>query len=61
MTDFTQILRTASDAISFLHRNATEVDFKNLSAEQNDELKTLLQNIVSLLEFLSEHEKDINK
>ena len=61
MTDFTKILRTASDAISFLHRNATEVDFKNLSAEQNDELKTLLQNIVSLLVFLSEYEEDINK
>ena len=54
-----EILKNASDSVSFLHRNITDVDFTKLTIEEKDEMKTLLQNIVSLLEFLSQHENEI--
>ena len=54
-----EALRNTSDNISLLHRSITSVDFAFLSEEEKNEIKTMLQNIVSLLEFLSTQEDKI--
>jgi hypothetical protein len=59
MTNLLEALRDTSDNISLLHRSITSVDFSVLSEEEKDEIKTMLQNIVSLLEFLSTQEDKI--
>ncbi len=51
-----EALKNTSDTISLLHRSLTDVDFSKLVDEEKDEFKTMLQNIVSLLEFLSKQE-----
>lgn len=51
-----EALKNTSDSISLLHRTITDIDFSILSEGEKDEFRTMLQNIISLLEFLSEKE-----